>query len=131
MNHTRIAAVVALATAGLLLVGCSNSTPKADGRPATANPSAGAPVGYLYDVDKHAHPRADDQTLVDQLETRCTDNTLVLEFAATNTSVDLVNTPKRPDVHTVLRDLADHLPTSGKTNCQPRLTDTKARLGGK
>jgi hypothetical protein len=36
MNHTRTATVIALAAAGLLLAGCSGSTPKADGRPATA-----------------------------------------------------------------------------------------------
>lgn len=130
MNHTRTAIVVALAATGLL-AGCSSSPPKADGRPATASPGTGDPIGYLYDIDKHAHPRADDQALVARLTARCTDNPLVLEFAATNTSVDLVNTPKRPDVYTVLADLADHLSGSGKTACQERLPQTQARLGGK
>ncbi|MEV5944514.1 DUF732 domain-containing protein [Streptomyces sp. NPDC051994] len=43
MNHTRTAIVIA--AAGLLLAGCSSSTPpKVDGRPATAvNPSTSSP----------------------------------------------------------------------------------------
>src|SRR5690349_25070341 len=88
MNRT-IATAVILATTGLLLTGCSSSTPTADGRPATASPGTGDPVGYLYDVDDHAHPRADDQALVDRLKARCTDNPLSLEFAATNTALDI------------------------------------------
>ncbi|MFF3151844.1 DUF732 domain-containing protein [Streptomyces sp. NPDC057910] len=45
MDHTRTAVVTVLVAAGLLLAGCSSSTPpKADGRPATVSrPSASSP----------------------------------------------------------------------------------------
>lgn len=131
MTRTRTTTVVLAAAAGLLLAGCSSTPPKADGRPATVNPSAGDPVGYLYDIDSHAHPRTDDQTLVNRLAANCTDSPLALEFAATNTALDISDPTHPQDVYRVLADLADHLPSNGKTNCQDRLPDTKARLGGK
>ncbi|MFD7340199.1 hypothetical protein ACFV98_30005 [Streptomyces violascens] len=122
MTRTRTTAI--LAAAGLLLAGCSTSPPKADGRPATADPA-----GYLYDVDQHHHPRTDVQAFVNRLAARCTDSVLVLEFAATNTAIDLMDATRRQDVCRVLLDLVDHLPTGGgKVACQSLLTQSKTRL---
>ncbi|MGW8330568.1 hypothetical protein ACWGLE_22070 [Streptomyces sp. NPDC055897] len=50
MNHRRTTAV-ALAAATLLLAGCSSSTPKADGRPATANQGTGTATAEGGTVD--------------------------------------------------------------------------------
>ncbi|MFE4857325.1 hypothetical protein [Streptomyces sp. NPDC056670] len=51
MNHRRTTTVIALAAAGLLLAGCSSSTPKADGRPATANQGTGTATAEAGTVD--------------------------------------------------------------------------------
>ncbi|MFJ1561881.1 hypothetical protein [Streptomyces mirabilis] len=80
------------------------------------------PVGYLYNVDRHRHPQADVQKLVAKISKRCADNTLVLEFAATNTATDLVDVKHATqDVYPVLAQVTDGLPASGKVDCQKRL----------
>jgi hypothetical protein len=51
LNHTRTATVIALGAAGLLLAGCSGSTPKVDGRPATFSPGTGTATVSASTVD--------------------------------------------------------------------------------
>lgn len=116
MNKTLTTAATLLAA--LTLAACSSGESAAKPPPR----SSSDPVGYLNEVDQHRHPQSDVQKLVDQLSKACTDNTLVLEFAATDTANDLVDaTHATQDVYPVLVQVADGLPAGGKVNCQQRL----------
>ncbi|MEU5596666.1 DUF3761 domain-containing protein [Streptomyces sp. NPDC020298] len=139
MRRTFIAAAATLFLAGV--TGCSsNSTPTSDDKPAAASPSkpaaaspskahAGDPVPYLYDVDDHRYSRAKVEGLVQRIGSRCTDDVLGLEYSATSTALDLVDTEHHQDVYRVLDELVTGLPDSdGKTWCAPLLSDVGKRI---
>ncbi|MER6978914.1 DUF3761 domain-containing protein [Streptomyces carpinensis] len=126
------------ATALLLAAGltaCSSSSPTSDSKPkpAAASPSksqAGDPVKYLYDVDEHRRSRSDVEGLVQHLQSRCTDSALVVEFTATSTATDLVDTDHdHQDVYPVLSRLVTSLPKgSGKVDCVSRLSVVEQQI---
>lgn len=144
MNRTLAPAAAVLAA--LVLAGCSESTPSTTASSTTPSPakstddaktsaspspSAGDPVGYLYDVDHHRHAHTAVATLVGKLRARCSDNTLGLEFTATNTALDLVDAEHpHQDVYPVLAQLVAGLP-SGKTGCASRLPAVEKQLKAK
>ncbi|MCX5239800.1 hypothetical protein OG824_31825 [Streptomyces prunicolor] len=130
MRHNTL--ILAACSAALLAVtACSSSSTPKPKAPASA--TAGDPVGYLYDVDHHRNAHADVQDLVHQLQTRCTDDVLGLEFAATNTAADMVDaTHAHQDVYPVLAQLVAQLPQgSTKVACASRLSAAEKQLKAK
>ncbi|MGQ4436042.1 MULTISPECIES: hypothetical protein [unclassified Streptomyces] len=108
----------------------SSSTPKAT---PSASETAGDPVRYLYDVDDHRNARATVQSLVHQLQARCTDEVLGLELTATNRATDTVDAAHaHQDVYPVLARLVAQLPrTSAKVACASRLSAAEKQLKAK
>ncbi|MGW5477687.1 DUF3761 domain-containing protein [Streptomyces sp. NPDC004008] len=136
MRRTLTTATTAVLLAAGLTACSSSPAPSSDSKPVAASPSksqAGDPVKYLYDVDQHSHSQADVEGLVQKLQSRCTDNTLVLEFTATNTATDLVDAQHdHQDVYPVLTQLVSDLPQgSGKVKCAPRLPAVAKQIKAK
>lgn len=127
-----LAAAAAVALLGGLAACSSNST-SSDSKPtatSTSKAQAGDPVKYLYDVDEHRRSRTSVEGLVHQLQSRCKDDALVLEFTATNTAVDLVDAGHdHQDVYPVLSQLVTGLPnSSGKVACASRLPTVEKQI---
>ncbi|MFC4035982.1 DUF3761 domain-containing protein [Streptomyces polygonati] len=110
----------------------SPSSPSPSASPSASPTETGAdPVGYLYDIDRHTHPRAMVAALVGQLAPRCTGAVVDLERAAATTAAGPAGGTTH-EVYPVLEDLVDHLPTgTARLDCQGRLVQTGARLAAR
>lgn len=124
---------IAVAVVIIAISGCSNVSEPHSHTTSTgaATPSdtwTSDPVGYLNEVDQGKYDRSVDASLVAELQTRCTDDTLVLEFAATNTALSLVTATRQQDVYAVLHRLASDVGSSTKVACQPLLPKVQQEL---
>ena len=92
------------------------------------SPDFAKAVSYLYGVDNQRHSRAADSAVLTNLAQHCTDDPLVLSFAATNTSVDVIGTDASGDVYSVLVQLDHDVASSPLGACQSKLSTVENQL---
>jgi hypothetical protein len=109
----------------------SPTTPAAP--PATASPASAASkaVTYLYEVDHRGHSRTADAALLAGLARHCSDDPLVLSFAATDTAVATTGRlvgQGTADTYRVLSQLQRNVHATSGAVCRPRLSVIPGQL---